>query len=209
MAKITGVEARVLVNHFRCVMEKKGYVFFEGRKPYDLNIVGVRSTNMRANKFDDSINVFYKNTKKDWEVRVYKITTDPGSYYLEHPMNVAGTAILVPKQYRSAYKIGLHRGSYEALVQRGVNPVQIYRDSDKDEILDMEKNSILEGYFGINIHKAGTDSTIVEKWSAGCQVFKTRSDFNDFMTLVNRAAKYWGPTFTYTLLEEKDFEECK
>ena len=169
MAKITGVEARVLVNHFRCVMEKKGYVFFEGKKPYDLNIVGVRSFNMRANKFDDSINVFYKNTKK----------------------------------------IGLHRGSYEALVQRGENPVQIYRDSNKDEILDMEKNSILEGHFGINIHKSGSDSKIVEKWSAGCQVFKTSSDFKDFMTLVNRAAKYWGPSFTYTLLEEKDFEECK
>ena len=65
MAKITGVEARVLVNHFRCIMEEKGYVFFEGRKPYDLNIVGVRSFNMRANKFDDSINVFYKNREDE------------------------------------------------------------------------------------------------------------------------------------------------
>ena len=208
MAKITGVEARVLVNHFRCIMEKKGYVFFEGRKPYDLNIVGVRSFNMRANKFDDSINVFYKNTKKDWEVRVYKATTDPGTYYLEHPMKVTGTAIMVPGQYRSAYKIGTHY-TYEALVQRGKNPIKIYRDSNKDEILDMSSDTVIEGWYGINIHKAGSNSTIVHKWSAGCQVFKTSSDFKDFMTLVNRAAKYWGPTFTYTLLEEKDFEECK
>jgi hypothetical protein len=208
MAKITGVEARVLVNHFRCVMEKKGYVFFEGRKPYDLNIVGVRSYNMRANKFDDNINVFYKNTKKDWEVRVYKITTDPGSYYLENPMKVAGTAIMVPGQYRSSHKIGTHK-TYEALVQRGKNPIKIYRDSNKDEILDMSSDTVTEGWYGINIHKAGSNSKIVHKWSAGCQVFKTSSDFKDFMTLVNRAAKYWGPTFTYTLLEEKDFEECK
>jgi hypothetical protein len=208
MAKITGVEARVLVNHFRCVMEKKGYVFFEGKKPYDLNIVGVRSYNMRANKFDDNINVFYKNTKKDWEVRVYKITTDPGSYYLENPMKVAGTAIMVPGQYRSSHKIGTHK-TYEALVQRGKNPIKIYRDSNKDEILDMSSDTVTEGWYGINIHKAGSNSKIVHKWSAGCQVFKTSNDFKDFMTLVNRAAKYWGPTFTYTLLEEKDFEECK
>ena len=208
MAKITGVEARVLVNHFRCIMEEKGYVFFEGRKPYDLNIVGVRSFNMRANKFDDSINVFYKNTKKDWEVRVYKATTDPGTYYLEYPMKVAGTAIMVPGQYRSSHKIGTHK-TYEALVQRGKNPIKIYRDSNKDEILDMSSDTVIEGWYGINIHKAGSDSKIVEKWSAGCQVFKTSSDFKDFMTLVNRAAKYWGPSFTYTLLEEKDFEECK
>ncbi|HBQ59884.1 MAG TPA: hypothetical protein DD671_09750 [Balneolaceae bacterium] len=208
MAKITGVEARVLVNHFRCVMEKKGYVFFEGKKPYDLNIVGVRSYNMRANKFDDNINVFYKNTKKDWEVRVYKITTDPGSYYLKNPMRVAGTAIMVPGQYRSAYTIGSHK-TYEALVQRGKNPIKVYRDSNLDEILDMHADSVMEGWYGVNIHKAGSDSTIVHRWSAGCQVFKTSSDFNDFMTLVNRAAKYWGPTFTYTLLEEKDFEDCQ
>ena len=208
MAKITGVEARVLVNHFRCVMEKKGYVFFEGKKPYDLNIVGVRSYNMRANKFDDNINVFYKNTKKDWEVRVYKITTDPGSHYLENPMKVAGTAIMVPGQYRSSHKIGTHK-TYEALVQRGKNPIKIYRDSNKDEILDMSSDTVTEGWYGINIHKAGSNSKIVHKWSAGCQVFKTSSDFKDFMTLVNRAAKYWGPTFTYTLLEEKDFEVCK
>jgi hypothetical protein len=208
MAKITGVEARVLVNHFRCVMEKKGYVFFEGKKPYDLNIVGVRSYNMRANKFDDNINVFYKNTKKDWEVRVYKVTTDPGTYYLENPMRVSGTAIMVPGQYRSAYKIGTHK-TYEALVQRGKNPIKIYRDSNKDEVLDMSNDTVTEGWYGINIHKAGSNSTMVQRWSAGCQVFKTSSDFNDFMTLVNRAAKYWGPTFTYSLLEEKDFEGCQ
>ena len=123
-------------------------------------------------------------------------------------MNVNGTAIVVPGQYRSAYKRGTHY-TYEALVQRGKNPIKIYRDRDKDEILDMDPDTIIEGHFGIIIHKAGTDSSIVHKWSAGCQVFKTSSDFKDFMTLVNRAAKYWGPTFTYTLLEEKDFEVCK
>ena len=208
MARIKGLTAKLMAKRVKKSLLKKGYVFFEGRKPYDLNIVGVRSFNMRANKFDDSINVFYKNTKKDWEVRVYKATTDPGTYYLEHPMKVAGTAIMVPGQYRSSHKIGTHK-TYEALVQRGKNPIKIYRDSNKDEILDMSSDTVIEGWYGINIHKAGSDSKIVEKWSAGCQVFKTSSDFKDFMTLVNRAAKYWGPSFTYTLLEEKDFEECK
>ena len=129
-------------------------------------------------------------------------------YYLKNPMKVTGTAIVVPGQYRSAYKRGTHY-TYEALVQRRKNPIKIYRDSNKDEILDMSNDTVIEGWYGINIHKAGSDSKIVERWSAGCQVFKTSSDFKDFMTLVNRAAKYWGPTFTYTLLEEKDFEECK
>ena len=209
MAKITGAAARLLVEQFRCIMEKKGYTFFEGRKPYDVNIIGVRSDIERANRFDDGLYVIYKNTLKDWEVRLYKITTDPGTYWLKNPMKVTGTAILVPNQYRSAYKIGLHRGSYEALVQRGKNPIKIYRDSNKDEILDMSRDTVTEGWYGINIHKAGADSKIVEKWSAGCQVFKTSSDFKDFMTLVRRSEKYWGEWFSYTLLEEKDFKDCK
>jgi hypothetical protein len=208
MAKITGAAARLLVEQFRCIVEKKGYVFFEGRKPYDVNIIGVRSDEARANKFDDSLYVIYKNTLKDWEVRLYKITTDPGTYYLKNPMKVTGTAIVVPGQYRSAYKRGTHY-TYEALVQRGKNPIKIYRDSNKDEILDMDPDSVVEGHFGINIHKAGSDSKIVHRWSAGCQVFKTSSDFKDFMKLVCRSEKYWGKYFSYTLLDEKDFRDCK
>ena len=208
MAKITGAAARLLVEQFRCIVEKKGYVFFEGRKPYDVNIIGVRSDEARANKFDDSLYVIYKNTLKDWEVRLYKITTDPGTYYLKNPMKVTGTAIVVPGQYRSAYKRGTHY-TYEALVQRGKNPIKIYRDSNKDEILDMSNDTVTEGWYGINIHKAGSDSKNVDRWSAGCQVFKTSSDFNDFMKLVYRSEKYWGKYFSYTLLEEKDFKDCK
>jgi len=209
MTKITGAAARLLAQQLQSIMQKKEYAFFDyKKKPWNINIIGVRSDIAKANKFDDSLYVAYRNSSKDWEVRVYKITTDPGSYWLKKPMNVAGTAILVPNQYRSAYKLGLHRGLYEALVQRGINPVQIYRDNDKDEILDMEKKSIIEGHFGINIHKAGSNSTIVQKWSAGCQVFKTSSDFNDLISLVRRSESHWGKLFSYTLLEEKDFEGC-
>ena len=167
----------------------------------------MRSDIAKANKFDDSMYVAYRNSSKEWEVRLYKITTDPGTYYLQNPMNVNGTAIMVPGQYRSVYKIDKHLGKYEALCQRA-GKVRVYRDSDKDDILDMEPDSITEGYYGINIHKAGSNSSIVNRWSAGCQVFKTSGDFNDFMSLVRRSTKHWGEKFSYTLLEEKDFEGC-
>jgi len=208
MAKITGAAARLLANQLQCIAESKGYAFFDyKKKPWNLNIIGVRSDIAKANKFDDSMYVAYRNSSKEWEVRLYKITTDPGTYYLKNPMNVNGTAIVVPGQYRSAYKRGTHY-TYEALVQRGKNPIKIYRDRDKDEILDMDPDTIIEGHFGINIHKAGSNSTIVNKWSAGCQVFKTSSDFNDFMKLIHRSESHWGKYYSYTLLEEKDFEGC-
>ena len=57
------------------------------------------------------------------------------------------------------------------------------------------------GMFGINIHKAGQDSTWVENWSEGCQVFKRVKDFDEFMKICKKAAKIHGNHFTYTLIE--------
>jgi hypothetical protein len=58
--------------------------------------------------------------------------------------------------------------------------------------------------FGINIHKAGKDSTWVENWSEGCSVFKRSLDFDAFMKIVQQARKIWGNKFTYTLIESTD-----
>ena len=58
--------------------------------------------------------------------------------------------------------------------------------------------------FGINIHKAGADSTYVENWSEGCQVFKKSADFEEFMTIVRKSKDIHGNSFTYTLIESSD-----
>ena len=110
-------------------------------------------------------------------------------------MNVAGTAIMKEGQYRGAYKIGKHRGKYDALVQTG-GRVTVWRDNNRDSTLDMADPS--EGYFGINIHKAGAFSANVDKWSAGCQVFANTDDFNEFMSICRKQP--W-PKFSYTLIE--------
>jgi hypothetical protein len=57
---------------------------------------------------------------------------------------------------------------------------------------------------GVNIHKAGTNSTYVENWSEGCQVFKVAQDFDEFMEVINKAATLYGDRFTYTLLLSSD-----
>lgn len=165
---------------------------------YNLNIIGVRSANRVANSFDDKLHLVYKAEDGKWIERVWQITTDPGTYWLSNPENLDGTAILVPGQYRGVYGIGLHRGQYEALTQQ-FGEVAVYRDNDGDNILDPTKGPF-KGYFGINIHKAGTSSTQVDKWSAGCQVFAKNADFAEFLAICKIAAAKWGPKFTYTLL---------
>jgi hypothetical protein len=80
--------------------------------------------------------------------------------------------------------------------------VKVYRDANKDMTYDESK--IQEGVFGINIHKAGADSTYVENWSEGCQVFKKSADFDEFMVIVKKAAALHGNSFTYTLLNSNE-----
>ena len=191
-------------------MRRLSYTICDGKdrsgrkRNYDLNIFGIRTSSVKAGAFDDWIGVFWMNWDRDtWEFHVWNATTDPGIYWLDQPLNVRGTAILVPDQYRSSYQIGLHRNKYEALVQ--CKSVKVYRDNDKDEILDMMPETIQRGLFGINIHRASADqrSTRVGKWSAGCQVLADPRDFAQLMDICNLAEDEWGPIFSYTLLTQE------
>lgn len=186
-------------------MRRKGYAFFEtDTKPYNLNIVGIRTNTTEPNRFDDRIVVIWKY-ENQWTCRVYKATTDPGLYYLQHPLNQAGTAILKEGQYRSTYRLGTHRG-YKALQQN--RPLTVIRDFDRDDRLTFSGGREQTGMFGINIHRAGrsAESTLVNRWSAGCQVFANPHDFRDFIKLCGQAVNEWGNSFTYTLLHENDLE---
>jgi hypothetical protein len=185
-------------------LKEKGFVWFDdaSNKNYDLNIVGVRNTdvgNKVTNVFDDRITVSYK-LNGEWKFHSWQATTDPGKKGVMEYHNPNGVARLVEGQYRGSHALGLHQGKYEALRQQ--KPVKVYRDKNKD--LNFDEHTIQEGIFGINIHKAGADSTYVENWSEGCQVFKKSSDFEEFMSICRKAAAVHGKSFTYTLLKSSD-----
>lgn len=194
----------------QAVMAAKGYRWFndDAGKTYDVNIVGIRNSatgQKVTNVFDDTLTISFKDERGVWQFRQWAATTDPGkkSMLEWNKMGITGgCARLVPGQYRSVHRIDKHQGKYDALCQRGGN-VRVYRDADFD--LEYDENKITEGMYGINIHKAGRDSTWVENWSAGCQVFKRVKDFDEFMAICRRAARIHGNSFTYTLLESKDF----
>jgi hypothetical protein len=188
-----------MLRKIKAILHSKGYVLHS--KPYELNIVGLRSRNTRANRFDDQLHVFYKTGNTHWEYHVFNATTDPGTFWLQNPMQAQGTAILAEGQYSNAYAIGLHKGLYEALVQ--VKPVTILRDYDRNAVLDFSNGKKVTGYFGINLHRANRTGTTkyVNKNSAGCQVFENADDFAAFMKLCNKHRELHGNHFTYTLLD--------
>ena len=185
-------------------VKAKGYVWFEdaSNKGFDLNIIGIRNSatgTKVTNAFDDAISVSYKENGV-WVYKEWVNTTDPGTKGVKEYHNAAGVARLVPGQYRGSHTLGLHQGKYEALKQQ--KPVKVYRDANRD--MNYDETKIQEGVFGINIHKAGADSTYVENWSEGCQVFKKAADFEEFMAICRKAGAIHGKSFTYTLIESKD-----
>jgi hypothetical protein len=177
------------------LINKKGYKWYQN----ELNIIGIRNSdvgNVVTNKFDDWITVTYR-VNGEWVCHVWEATTDPGRKAMVDFSNPNGVARLVPNQYVHSWSIGKHQGKYLAL--RQIAPVKVFRDKNKNQLYDA--TTIQEGLFGINIHKAGRNSVLIEDWSEGCQVFKKTMDFDLFMKI----AKSNGvDKFTYTLVESKE-----
>jgi hypothetical protein len=189
-------------------VKAKGYKWFTADN-YDVNIVGVRNAETEGkvtNRFDDCVTISYKDENGEWNFHCFDATTDPGSHWEKNIMSKEGVAILKEGQYRGSHMIGLHQGKYEALRQK--KPLKVYRDNDKDGVYDFIEENVHEGIYGINIHRAtsreGGKSVQVDKWSAGCQVIAANNDFKLLMEVVNKAAKIWGNSFTYTLLNSDD-----
>jgi hypothetical protein len=186
-------------------IKTKGYKWFadESNKGYDVNIVGIRNSETGdkvTNLFDDTITISYKENG-EWKFHQWPATTEPGKKGMLQGKAAGGVAFIVPGQYRGSHAIGLHQGKYRAL--RQIGNIKLYRDGNRDLVFDKDKITECSNC-GINIHKAGVDSTFVENWSEGCQVFKRSKDFDEFMEICTKAEKVFGNKFTYTLLESKD-----
>ena len=61
------------------VMQGKGYRVFENRKGHDLNLVGIRTSSVDANTFNDWVTAFYI-FNDDWNFFAFPATTDPGTF---------------------------------------------------------------------------------------------------------------------------------
>ena len=119
-------------------------------------------------------------------------------------MNLKGAAILKSGEYKDSYAIGKHRNKYEALVQ--VKPVTVIRDNDRNAFINYFADT-QTGLFGINIHKSTkgkNNEDIIGLDSAGCQVFRNISDFEDMMRMARISRNKYGNSFSYILLDNRD-----
>jgi len=188
-----------MFNKIKALLRMKRFKLFT--RLNELNIVGLRSKSNIPNRFDDELHVFYKVSPVKWQYHVFKITTDPGTYWLKNPMAPKGTAILAEGQYLNTWTLGLHKGQYKALVQ--VKPLSVLRDYDRNAVLDFYNGQKFTGMFGIDIHRAnkvGVTKT-VDRNSAGCQVFENAADFDVFLKLCDMHKAKYGNLFSYSLID--------
>lgn len=188
------------IEQLKKAFSNKGYPIKTGE--WELNLIGIRNDNPIPNSFDDTLCVLYTDHYGDGTIVCFSCTTDAGLYYLQHPINAEGCIIMKEGHYEDVYKVGLHRG-YKALEQCG--NIAYVRDNNKDGILDFNRGKEVTGNFKTNIHHASypEHSTLVDKWSAGCQVIN--KGWDDFLELCEQSRLVTGRNrFSYTLLNLKD-----
>ena len=172
-----------------------------------MNIVALRKKDTKPNNlFDDELNVFFKNSKGNWDLMEYSITTLPG-YKPGTETLPENVAILRLGQYVDQLKTGYHKEDEKHKCLK-FDKCAIHRN---DNINTYNYESATEiGNFSINIHRSNDLSTseYVFNYSEGSQVFKNVNQYNQFIKLCenqeNNANKL---LFTYTLCSKKEFED--
>lgn len=176
----------------------KNNLFF-GKDGKDLTIDGKFGNNSNY-----ALNTYNTSLGKE-RMFTWTITTDPGTYWLNHPMNKLGCAVLKHGQYKNCWSLGFHnnKSTHPALVQTG--PVTVYRDNDKNGTPN-ECGVEDTGYFGVNIHRSNATgkTPTIDKWSAGCQVFQQKIDHDKMLSICNQYKTKVNNKFTYTLIREKE-----
>jgi hypothetical protein len=164
-------------------------------------ILGIRSNEDAANKFDDKFYLF----NGELFVTVTTGTTNPGTPILEGGFlkyNKLGAAVLKANEwYYDVWTYGLHMGKMPALKQ--VGNFIVFRDGDRDEKSEEIGIPIKGSGYGINFHAATYDSNFkglqenIGNWSAGCQVVNNKQKHLEIIKLVKPQKK-----ITYVLLNE-------
>lgn len=157
--------------------------------------VWIRTDQALDNKFSD-VCVRFNNGVVDM---VIPCSTVPGDFYIFNPLTVGGitgAAIACEQQQINSHKF-VSSANWKSLwlgapyfYQQGA--VEIYRDGNKDRKINKEIKT--KGWYGINFHRAGFGS-LVDNWSAGCQVVADNSWFEAIKIFKN------GQLINYTLIE--------
>jgi hypothetical protein len=160
-----------------------------------------KDTGEISNKFDDTMNVFMKNDNGNWDLFEYQITTMPG--YVPKSVNLPlKVPFLALGQYIEQCTLQ-YVNDKNPYIRMSECIMHINNVSDK---YDYKSPKITTKNIGF-IHPSSElgSAENVYNYSSGAQVFKTKTQFEQFIKLCEKQSiknKY----ITYTLCKNSDFD---
>jgi hypothetical protein len=186
---------------------KMGYKFYDSGR-FNVNLFGIRDSEKTDDGFNGILGVAYIDSFGRPVVIAVNGTTKPGAYWLgeKHIGNKNGTFVLKEGYYKSCFKMGLHNGKYECLVQAKSDVFEGYRDRNKNGVIDYE-GKLYKDVTGLNFHTTSfiNDKEKVGAYSAGCQVVQDDKDHLTIMPIVKKSIEIYGTGISYALFNKKDF----
>jgi hypothetical protein len=189
---------------------KRAIVLLNYKLPLNsLVTFGIRNNDMTAGIFNDFLGTYHTGSD---EIKVHTGTVDPGSFYMNNPINPKGTAVMKSGHYPQSYILGLHKG-YKALRQD--KNIPFYRitktawEADNKGVPKGQWKIILKdkpievAKIGANQHRASAvnTSTDVGQWSAACQVRNNPKEYDEFIKDCEDSKQKY---FDYILFTEKE-----
>jgi len=169
----------------------------------EFNLFGVRFDRDSKNK--DKIND-YLGYWMDDDIFITKGTTKPGVQYVNNPIEgTKGVFTLVEGKHEKVWSLGFHGvdpnsgrsglARHKALVNtKGVcKCTKGWRDINKNFVYD-DKDVLVCGYYAVNFHNMGQINEAarvdIGKMSAGCQVVRSRKDFEKIIKKFEETENY-------------------
>ena len=179
-----------------------------------LNIVSMQSPNKDSgevsNKFDDTLNLFFKNESGNWELLEYQVTTLPG-FVPKTTSLPGGVGMLALGQYVDQLKLDTY------IVDASTTPYKtdrclkvgecVIHINDSTDKYNYKSNKIKAKSI-VLIHRSSNGiADYVFNYSGGAHVFKNSTQYDQFLDFCDKQVKLSNKAvFTYTLCRGSEFE---
>ena len=179
-----------------------------------LNIVSMQSPNKDSgevsNKFDDTLNLFFKNESGNWELLEYQVTTLPG-FVPKTTSLPDGVGMLALGQYVDQLKLDTY------IVDASTTPYKtdrclkvsecVIHINDSTDKYNYKSNKIKAKSI-VLIHRSSNGiADYVFNYSGGAHVFKNSTQYDQFLDFCDKQVKLSNKAvFTYTLCRGSEFE---
>ncbi len=190
------------------VMDDKGYrVLTSG--VYNLNLIAVRAEDRRS-AFPDQLHIFYRGDKDSrFKHHNFDINTCTGKHPVFNPWNVFECDILVPGQYRNAFKLLKDDCLQQQVPMNFVHDEWPGPEYNLDLYSTFEKRRANSMYVNLGADLICAHSLKkalgINYYRGGLQVLKNFKDLDIVLWLAEQHVNAGHGLISYTLLEEGDF----